>query len=303
MLSSGVLFSALRERDQACPPAPSQITLCSRNIDPTIPLEREKGEQDCHKRRKSTPKDVAFGLRWYSGFREENVYTLLESYIRRAFIFCPLLCGGVLPLPLLPLGWVHWMTLRLCSSGVLSLEALSLSAAPFRPKGPKLLAVLLIWWLCSLLKRSIISVPGPFRSKLDIWVNVGTNRLRAGSESHVIAAKMPSSSLSSLNSAVWGEIRSLQLFFCYYCPVSTWACFPPSPVTGNCSADVTWVWDFYTTKPVLLCQAQSWISTADVCLRVCIPAVVLLILSCVYSHVSTSTCHVSALTFSKHSFG
>lgn len=63
MLSSGVLFSALHERDQACPPAPSQITLCSRNIDPTIPLEREKGEQDCHKRRKSTPKDVAFGLR------------------------------------------------------------------------------------------------------------------------------------------------------------------------------------------------------------------------------------------------
>lgn len=64
--------------------------------------------------------------------------------------------------------------------------------------------------------------------------------------------------------------------------------FPDSPVTGNCSADNKWVWHFYT-RPVLLCQAQSCISTADVCLRTGLSYVILSIIRCIYSH--APQCH------------
>lgn len=119
------------------------------------------------------------------------------------------------------------------------------------------------------------------------------------------------SSLLFLNIVVWKEIRSFEynilhlcmikhchsLVFCYYYPVSSWACFPASRVTGNCSADIMWVWDFYTT---CLCCSVKLSLVSQLYMSVCVSGFP--VLFCRSWVVFTLTCqlYLSRVCFNFH---
>lgn len=139
-----------RQHCRACPAGPSQITLCSWNIDPTI-IFPWKGMQDRPKSYKINTKSSCIclwiqcgGLVYNPGELHKKSVHFLPSSLR--FPTSP---------PSSVEGWFdEAAALRPWSSGAVSLKAWSLEAVPFQLKRPWLLAVHLICLLSSLVYRS-----------------------------------------------------------------------------------------------------------------------------------------------------
>lgn len=183
-------------------------------------------------------------------------------------VFCRLLCLWVLPLPLLPLGWVHWMNLRPCSSGGLSVKVQSLSTVPFSAKA-QALAFGRPLDLTVVFPSEKEHHSGAVKAlvKVRCWGNLGTHQRHVGSEINVISEKMRMGGhLCCLWTVSPGEKSDLlDIVFC----TSVWKklfsfaptiqsapgrVFLPVPRTGNSSADIVWLWDSDTTMP---CAARS----------------------------------------------
>lgn len=275
-----MLLKALHDHYQACPPASwplsdyiMQLQYWSHHH---IPLEGERGKQDCHKVKKKKKTQKRLHLAWGdSRLSEENFCIILESYIRRVFFLC-LLCPWVLQFPLLSLGWVHWMNSRRWRG--------------FHWKGSwpssQLDSCVLSWKEASFQCHETF----PF-DQLDVGHKLATCR-KWKPRDRCKNAPVRSYS-SSQNSVLWGRKigilhlcmikRCHALCFCWY-DSSTWACFPASPVIPNCSADIMWLGFLHA------CAAMSSLVLSLRCLFA-----LMWIMSCIYSHVST-------LAFSKHGF-